>query len=82
MQLLIQYYCVFFQLWITGGSNSGNLPGIENENFFSPAKTSELVDDNGSTPGKELPRKFLYHCACKMNDTHGILTGGEFVYFC
>ena len=34
------------------------------------------MDVHGSTIGKKLPRKFTYHCAAQMNDTHAILTGG------
>ena len=42
-----------------------------------PSKTlSELVDESGSKISQELPWPFKFHCSARMNETHGILTGG------
>ena len=40
-------------------------------------KTTEFIDQNGSTPGKDLPYSFAYHCMSYMNTTHSILIGGR-----
>ena len=40
-------------------------------------KTTEFIDQNGSTPGKDLPYSFAYHCTSYMNTTHSILIGGQ-----
>ena len=39
-------------------------------------KTTEFIDQNGSTPGKDLPYSFAWHCMSYMNTTHSILIGG------
>ena len=39
--------------------------------------TSELVDENGTTPGPDLPWNFEMGCVSMMNDTHAIITGGR-----
>ena len=51
---------------MTGGSNGQKLQ-----------KTTEFIDQNGSTPGKDLPYSFAYHCMSYMNTTHSILIGGS-----
>ena len=40
-------------------------------------KTTEFIDQNGSTPGKDLPYSFGFHCMSYMNTTHSILIGGR-----
>ena len=39
--------------------------------------TTELIDQNGSTPGPNLPYTFGYHCSSYMNSTHSIIVGGR-----
>ena len=51
---------------MTGGSNGQKLQ-----------KTTEFIDQNGSTPGKDLPYSFAFHCMSYMNTTHSILIGGR-----
>ena len=53
---------------MTGGYTSGSGPD---------EKTTEFIDQNGSTPGKDLPYSFAYHCTSYMNTTHSILIGGR-----
>ena len=38
--------------------------------------TTELIDQNGSTQGPNLPYTFAYHCSSYMNTTHSIIIGG------
>ena len=40
-------------------------------------KTSEIVDENESTMGPNLPWEFNGHCATKINSSHAIITGGK-----
>ena len=51
---------------MTGGSSSRG----------TYLKTTEFIDQNGSTPGKDLPYSFASHCMSYMNTTHSILIGG------
>ena len=39
--------------------------------------STEFVDQNGSTPGPNLPYTFRYHCSSYMNSTHSIIVGGQ-----
>ena len=56
---------------MTGGFNGP--PGPSNAQY---QRTTEFIDQNGSTPGKDLPYSFAYHCMSYMNTTHSILIGG------
>ena len=55
----------FIQLWVIGGSGS-----------TGSRRTSEIIDENGSKIGPELPWDFSSHCSTKINSTHAIITGG------
>ena len=39
-------------------------------------RTSEIIDENGSKMGPDLPWDFSSHCTTKFNSTHTIITGG------
>ena len=52
------------------------MTGGDNTHSSTFQKTTEFIDQNGSTPGKDLPYSFAWHCISYMNTTHSILIGG------
>ena len=55
---------------MTGGDDSSDA-----------SKSYEIVDENESILGSELPWEFSNHCSVKLNETHAILTGGTIYPF-
>ena len=57
----------FLQLWVAGGEQDGSCG--------QPFVKTDLIDENGSVPGPDLPFSMYRFCGTRLNKTHGILTG-------